>query len=90
MPSPLLVLSNGHGEDVIALRLVEALQRQRPGLPVSVLPLVGEGQTYGMAESRGLLRRIGPRRNLPSGGFSNQSLGGLLRDLAAGLPLLSW
>ena len=90
MPSPLLVLSNGHGEDVIALRLVEALQRQRPGLPVAVLPLVGEGQTYGTAESRGLLRRIGPRRNLPSGGFSNQSLGGLLRDLAAGLPLLSW
>jgi len=90
MPSPLLVLSNGHGEDVIALRLVEALKRLRPGLPVAVLPLVGEGQSYGAAEANALLRRIGPRRSLPSGGFSNQSLGGLTQDLAAGLPLLSW
>ena len=90
MPAPLLVLSNGHGEDVIALRLVESLKRQRPGLAVAVLPLVGEGQTFAAAESQGLLSRVGPRRSLPSGGFSNQSLAGLLRDLAAGLPLLSW
>ena len=90
MTAPLLVLSNGHGEDVIALRLVEALQRQTPGLVVAVLPLVGEGESFAAAEKRGLLSRVGPRRSLPSGGFSNQSLGGLLRDLAAGLPLLSW
>jgi uncharacterized protein (TIGR03492 family) len=90
MPSCLLVLSNGHGEDLIALRLVEALRRQRPGLSLSVLPLVGEGQVYATAESKGLLTRVGPRRRLPSGGFSNQSFSGLLRDLAAGLPLLSW
>jgi len=90
MPSRLLVLSNGHGEDLIALRLVEALQRQRPGLSLSVLPLVGEGQSYAAAEFQGLLTRVGPRRRLPSGGFSNQSFTGLLRDLAAGLPLLSW
>jgi uncharacterized protein (TIGR03492 family) len=90
MTAPLLVLSNGHGEDVIALRLVEALKRQSPGLVVAVLPLVGEGESFAAAEKRGLLSRVGPRRSLPSGGFSNQSLGGLIRDLAAGLPLLSW
>ena len=94
MPSPplnrLLVLSNGHGEDLIALRLIEALRRRRPDLEVAVLPLVGLGQAYAGAEARGLLQRVGKRRQLPSGGFSNQSLGGLLRDLAAGLPLLSW
>ncbi|AFY28804.1 lipid-A-disaccharide synthase-related protein [Cyanobium gracile] len=91
MSSPrLLVLSNGHGEDLIALRLIEALRRQAPGLEVDVLPLVGVGQAYAGAEAAGELRRVGPRQPLPSGGFSNQSLAGLLMDLAAGLPLLSW
>ena len=86
----LLVLSNGHGEDLIALRLIEALRHQAPDLEVQVLPLVGMGQAYAGAEAAGELQRVGPRQPLPSGGFSNQSLRGLLNDLAAGLPLLSW
>jgi len=90
MPSRLLVLSNGHGEDQIALRLIRALRRRRPDLQVEVLPLVGEGSAFKAAEAGGELRRIGPRLALPSGGFSNQSLPGLLGDLSAGLPLLSW
>lgn len=90
MSSRLLVLSNGHGEDRIALRVIRALQERRPSLAIAVLPLVGEGDCYATAEAQGLLRRIGPRQWLPSGGFSNQSLRGLLADLAAGLPLLSW
>ena len=90
MPPRLLVLSNGHGEDLIALRVLEALRRRRADLELRVLPLVGEGQGFAAAEAAGLLQRVGPRRTLPSGGFSNQSLSGLLRDLGAGLPLLSW
>ncbi|MEB3275509.1 MAG: lipid-A-disaccharide synthase-related protein, partial [Cyanobacteriota bacterium] len=90
MPKRLLVLSNGHGEDLIALRVLDALQRLRPELELAVLPLVGEGHTYAAAEAAGVLQRVGPRQQLPSGGFSNQSLRGLLADLAAGLPLLSW
>ncbi len=90
MPSRLLVLSNGHGEDGIALRVLGALQQRRPSLDIAVLPLVGQGDSYAAAEAQGLLRRIGPRQSLPSGGFSNQSLRGLLADLAAGMPLLSW
>ena len=94
MPTPpsrrLLVLSNGHGEDLIALRILEALHRQRPSVELAVLPLVGLGQTFAAAEALGWLRRVGPSRQLPSGGFSNQSLRGLLGDLLAGLPLLSW
>ena len=90
MPSPrLLVLSNGHGEDLIALRVLEALAQRRPELSLQVLPLVGEGQAFASAEAAGLLQRLGPRRTLPSGGFSNQSLRGLRRDLAAGLAGLS-
>ena len=86
----LLLLSNGHGEDLIGLRILEALHRQRPNLELAVLPLVGLGQAFGAAEAAGWLRRVGPRQPLPSGGFSNQSLRGLLEDLRAGLPLLSW
>mgnify|MGYP006275623279 CR=1 FL=1 len=90
MGARLLVLSNGHGEDLIALRLLEALRRRRPELRPAVLPLVGEGNTFAAAEAAGQLERIGPRQLLPSGGFSNQSLRGLAADLGSGLPLLSW
>jgi uncharacterized protein (TIGR03492 family) len=90
MPSRLLVLSNGHGEDEIALRLIDALRSRRPALSIAVLPLVGEGSAFVAAERDGLLQRVGPRLALPSGGFSNQNLAALLADLGAGLPLLSW
>ncbi|MEB3185324.1 MAG: lipid-A-disaccharide synthase-related protein [Cyanobacteriota bacterium] len=90
MAHRLLVLSNGHGEDLIALRLIQALLERRPGLEIAVLPLVGEGGTLAAEEAAGRLRRVGPRRELPSGGFSNQSLRGMLSDLAAGVLGLSW
>lgn len=94
MPPRLLVLTNGHGEDQIALQLIDALRRRSAEqgltpLQVVVLPLVGQGQAFAAAEARGLLQRQGPRQTLPSGGFSNQSLGGLLRDLGAGMAGLS-
>ena len=90
MAGRLLVLSNGHGEDLIALRVLQHLRRRHPDLEIAVLPLVGEGSAYGPLEQAGALRRIGPRRSLPSGGFSNQSLRGLLADLGAGVLGLSW
>ncbi|TVS06853.1 MAG: sugar synthetase [Cyanobium sp. PLM2.Bin73] len=90
MGAPLLVLSNGHGEDAIALRVIQALLRRQPQLPVAVLPLVGEGLVFAAAQRAGALRLVGPRQPLPSGGFSNQSLRGMGADLAAGLASLSW
>ena len=90
MATRLLVLSNGHGEDLIALRVIRALLELRPQLEIAVLPMVGEGQSYAAEEAAGRLRRIGPRQELPSGGFSNQSFSGLLSDLAAGVLGLSW
>jgi uncharacterized protein (TIGR03492 family) len=90
MPPRLLVLSNGHGEDLIALRVLEALRQRQPQLQVAVLPLVGEGHSFERSRSEGWLQLVGPRRSLPSGGFSNQSAAALLADLLAGLPLLSW
>jgi uncharacterized protein (TIGR03492 family) len=90
MGPSLLVLSNGHGEDLIALRVIQALRRRRPQLAIAVLPLVGEGQAFGQAAAAGDVQLVGPRQRLPSGGFSNQSLVGLLQDLGAGLAGLSW
>ena len=90
MSPRLLVLSNGHGEDQIALRLIQALRRRKPELEAFVLPLVGEGAAFAAAERSGTLRWHGPRQALPSGGFSNQSPAGLIRDLFAGLVPLSW
>ena len=82
MADRLLVLSNGHGEDLIARRILEALEHRRPDLERAVLPLVGEGDGFAGLDG---LERLGPVARLPSGGFSNQSLGALLRDLSAGL-----
>ncbi len=90
MAHRLLVLSNGHGEDVIALRVIHALLERRPALAIAVLPMVGEGRVFASDEAAGRLQRVGPRQDLPSGGFSNQSLRGMLSDLAAGVLGLSW
>ena len=86
----LLVICNGHGEDLIALRVLQAIHQQAPQLALEVLPLVGRGGAFDVAVEEGWLRRLGPDAALPSGGFSNQSLKGLLSDLKAGLPLMSW
>ena len=86
----LLVLSNGHGEDLIALRVLEQLRTHHPRPRLEVLPLVGIGSVFEPATQAGWLTRIGPKATLPSGGFSNQSLRGLIADIGAGLPLMSW
>jgi hypothetical protein len=38
MSSRLLVLSNGHGEDLIAQRVLQALRARQPNLEIQVLP----------------------------------------------------
>ncbi len=86
----LLVLCNGHGEDLIALRVLQALHKLRPSLSLEVLPLVGEGKVFELAIAEGWLRRIGPSVRLPSGGFSNQSLRALLADMSGGIFKLTW
>ena len=56
MATRLLVLSNGHGEDLIALRVIRALVNQCPGLEVAVLPMVGEGGAFAAEEAAGQLQ----------------------------------
>ncbi len=86
----LLILCNGHGEDQIAVRVLEALHKQNPSISLNVLPLVGEGKAFENAISEGWLRRIGPSACLPSGGFSNQSFFDFLSDIAFGLIQITW
>jgi uncharacterized protein (TIGR03492 family) len=81
----LLCLSNGHGEDAIALRILGQLQ-QMGCAEIAALPLVGEGQAY---IQQGI-PVIGQVRAMPSGGFVYMDGRQLVRDLKGGLAQLTW
>ncbi|MDQ7827789.1 MAG: lipid-A-disaccharide synthase-related protein [Armatimonadota bacterium] len=72
----LLVVSNGYGEDLIAARILRELRE----VEVAAFPLVGAGPAYPPG-----VPRLGPRADLPSGGFGfRDDLRGLWSDLRAG------
>ena len=81
-----LCLSNGHGEDQIAVRILQQLQTQAPSAKISVLPLVGEGKAYGRAG----FDLAGPSKAMPSGGFIYMDGKQLARDVQGGLLKLTW
>lgn len=81
----LLCLSNGHGEDVIAVRICQELQ-QHPAMPeLAALPLVGEGHAYRQLD----IPIIGPMQTMPSGGFIYMEGRQLMRDVQGGLLQLA-
>ncbi len=74
----ILVISNGHGEDVIAASIVEALTALAKVSKITALPLVGEGYAYKKLQ----IPLIGTVKTMPSGGF-NQDIkhyGGILME----------
>ena len=79
----LLFLCNGHGEDTIACRVIEALHEMNPDIYQEVLPMVGDGKAFSTLVKNGWLAKIVTSIFLPSGGFSNQSFSGLVLDLKA-------
>jgi uncharacterized protein (TIGR03492 family) len=80
----LLSLSNGHGEDVIAAKILQELQQQCAAAEIVALPIVGKGQAY-----RDLSIPIwGDVKTMPSGGF-NQDGQQLWRDVQGGLLQLT-
>lgn len=81
----LLVLSNGHGEDIIALRILEQLQQQANAPEIFALPLVGEGHAYRKLQ----IPLIGATRTMPSGGFVYMDSRQLARDVRGGLVQLT-
>ena len=84
----LLFICNGHGEDVIASEIIKRLLKKIKNKNIEVLPLVGNGDVFNSIKSKNF-RKIGYLKELPSGGFSNQSLKGFLLDLFAGFLIYS-
>ena len=71
-----LIISGGNAEDLIGATLSQHLQDLR----LAAFPLVGLGRRY-----EGLVEEIlGPRKDLPSGGFPFNSLRNFIADLRAG------
>ena len=85
MTLKLLCLSNGHGEDVIAVRIMEALRQKTQQLEVVALPIVGDGTAY----HRSSIPIITPAKKMPSGGFIYMDARELWRDVRGGLIALT-
>lgn len=76
-----LFVSNGPTEDAIGARIAAGL-----GQAIWALPLVGRGKPYeGVAQAV-----LGPRKEMPSGGFLFGSLQNLMADLRAGFLSMSF
>ncbi len=80
----LLIISNGHGEDVIASLIIKELLSLRQFKNIEVMPLVGDGRIFDNFTSH-KITKIGFQKVLPSGGFSNQSFKGFWSDLKEGM-----
>ncbi|KAM3092906.1 lipid-A-disaccharide synthase-related protein [Phormidesmis sp. 146-35] len=81
----LLCLSNGHGEDAIATRVLSELQQQLGCPDIQALPIVGEGHAY---QKLGIAT-IGTVQSMPSGGFIHMDSRQLVRDVKGGLVQLT-
>jgi uncharacterized protein (TIGR03492 family) len=82
----LLCISNGHGEDIIAVRVLKELRCFPDAPSISALPIVGEGGAYQKAG----IPIVGPTQTMPSGGFISMDARQVFRDLQGGLVGLTW
>ena len=71
-----LIISNGHGEDLIACNLIRALKKHNTNSTITVCPLVGQGHHYKQENQHPIIQNP----SFPSGGFV-RSLTDLLADL---------
>jgi len=81
-----LLISNGHGEDLLAGVLAEALHRRCRDLELWAFPIVGTGKTY----DRFPVQTVGVQQEMPSGGWVRQSWKALREDVKAGFLRLTW
>jgi uncharacterized protein (TIGR03492 family) len=82
----ILCISNGHGEDAIALPVLQELQRlAHPPEAIVTLPIVGVGTAY---IDNGF-PIVGPVQTMPSGGFLNRDSRQLASDVRGGLIKLT-
>ena len=78
---PILLLSNGHGEDLSGALIGQALQQR--GLSVEALPLVGHGRAYEQAG----IRIRGRTREYSTGGLGYTSVIGRITEVIQGQVL---
>ncbi|MCY7334755.1 MAG: lipid-A-disaccharide synthase-related protein [Chamaesiphon sp.] len=81
----ILCISNGHGEDAIALPVLQELQKLPQSPEIVTLPLVGVGKAYS-SHNFPIAGRV---QTMPSGGFINKDNRQLVRDLQGGLAGLT-
>lgn len=82
----ILVLSNGRGEDSLAVTLIKSIEKlfldkHLHHLSVDAFPIVGDGEAY----RREGISVVGVGQHLPSRGFGGSHLSYLLEDVKAGL-----
>jgi uncharacterized protein (TIGR03492 family) len=82
----LLVVSNGHGEDIIAIQIIAALKKIAEGIEIAALPIVGRGNAYIKSQ----IPIAGKVKQMPSGGFIYQDGRQLWRDMQGGLLQLTF
>jgi len=82
MTLKILCLSNGHGEDGVAVQIFQELEKYPLPPSLAALPIVGEGIAYSRITN---LSIIGPRQRMPSGGFIYMDRKQLWRDVKGGL-----
>ena len=75
---PVLLLSNGHGEDLSGAKIAEALMAR--GIAVEALPLVGHGRPYRQVG----VPVLGHTQECSTGGLGYTSLAGRLREIGEG------
>ncbi len=81
LPPKVLLVSNGHAEDLAGAALGACLRELLPEIELRALPLVGLGKAYDKKE----IPNLGLRIMLPSGGFAKEGLAHFIRDIGAGL-----
>jgi hypothetical protein len=75
----ILFITNGHGEDIVAARIIKDLKLKKN--LIDVMPVVGKGDAFkGLA-----VNLIGPKGSLPGGGFGLRNFSYLIKDLFSGL-----
>lgn len=82
----ILVLSNGHGEDVIGGKIIEDLKTIRSEDKIVTLSLVGRGRPYEKLEKQEKkIKHIKANKKMPSRGFLFSSKRLIIADIKAGL-----
>ena len=81
-----LFLSNGHGEDLNASLVLQALGQSGCEITAAAMPLVGAGNAYRKLN----VPIIGPTQTMPSGGIIYTNLLNWIKDLFSGLIGLTW